>query len=149
MGLSMGGYGAVILGFKHPDLFGSILAFSAAVRTDSMMKNLSYMKYNLLFTSVFGIAPNPGARITQHWKDNSPYHIINNSNAHEFRQIHWYLECGTEDPLFPANQALARLFDQYHVPYKFIARPGKHNWVFWHYATIHGLVYLAPFLKEK
>ena len=147
MGLSMGGYGAVVLGIKHPDHFGSVAAFSAAVRTDSMMKNLSDVRYNLLFKNVFGPAPTHEARLTQQWKENSPYYLVSNANAPDLRQIHWYIECGTEDSLFPASQALDQLFSRYYIGHKFVARPGEHNWNFWHDATIHGLVYLAPFLS--
>ena len=41
-GFSMGGYGALINGFKHPELFGGVIALSAAAITDDLAKMDSY-----------------------------------------------------------------------------------------------------------
>ena len=34
-GLSMGGWGALVYGLRHPDVFAGCAAFSAAIRTDA------------------------------------------------------------------------------------------------------------------
>ncbi len=41
-GLSMGGFGAIVNGLKHPETFGAVCALSSALILDSMLENTQY-----------------------------------------------------------------------------------------------------------
>lgn len=142
MGLSMGGFGSVILGVKHSELFGSVVAMSAAIRDPETFKSLQQNSYETLFASVYGPGLTGDARITNHWKEYSPYFLIDSTRAEAMKSIHWYIDCGMGDPLLPANEAFHDLLMQYSIPHEFHMRPGNHNWVFWYRSFIYGLNFL-------
>jgi S-formylglutathione hydrolase FrmB len=77
-GLSMGGFGSIILPVKHPGLFGYSVALSATVRTPGEFVSLSQFKYQTNFSKIFGDTLKGNNRITEHWKKNSPYFLIDN-----------------------------------------------------------------------
>jgi len=142
-GLSMGGFGAVILPVKHPEIFGVSVAFSAAVRTDDMIREVSAGKYEQNFQSLFGDYSDSKNRITPHWKANSPFHLITSANADQFKTIKWYIDCGLSDFLLEGNESLHRLLMNYNIPHEYHVRPGNHNWEFWNHSIIEGLKFFA------
>ena len=142
LGLYMGGFGSIILGLKHPDMFGSIISFSAAVRTDSIFKALPQAKYNAYFGKVFGFDLLPDERITDHWKANSPYYISDTALLAKARSQNWYIDCGLDDFLYPANKAFNQWLGEKKIPHEYLTRPGSHNWNYWYQSTVKGLMYL-------
>ncbi len=142
LGLSMGGFGSIILGLKHPDMFGSIISLSAAVRTDSIFKTLPQEKYNAYFGKVFGPDLLPNDRITDHWKANSPYYITDSALLGKAKYQNWYIDCGLDDFLYPANEAFHHWLFENNIPHEYHTRPGVHNWAYWSQSTVNGLKYL-------
>jgi len=142
MGLSMGGFGAIINALKPPHQFGSVVALSAAVRTESIFKSLPQDRYDKYFGSVFGPGLSDTARITDHWKENSPYSLTDTILINTMREINWYIDCGMNDFLLPANEAFHKLLLNYDIPHDYHVRPGGHNWAYWYKATVYGLLYL-------
>jgi enterochelin esterase-like enzyme len=142
MGLSMGGYGSIILALKNPELFGMVIALSPSVRNQEMFENLAQEKYDNFFGPVYGPGLTGDNRITSHWKKNSPYFLVDSSTAESYSGINWYIDCGLYDDFLPASEAFHQLLLQYRIPHEFHIRPGEHNWAYWHDSTINGLVYL-------
>ena len=130
-GLSMGGYGATILAIKHPDLFGTVINLSGAVRTDEQFETLTPVKYQTNYSKIYGDSLFGEARITQHWKNNCPYYLIDSMSADSLRTINWYIDCGNKDFLLPANKALHEFFIDYSIPHNFQIRDGDHSWSYW------------------
>lgn len=145
MGISMGGFGSIILGLKHPDLFGSIISLSAAVRDEATFKKLPQAKYNDYFGKIFGFNLLPEERITDHWKENSPYFITDSSIISMAQTQNWYIDCGLNDFLYPANEKFHQWLRENNIPHEYHVRPGEHNWSYWYRSTIKGLI----FLNEK
>jgi enterochelin esterase-like enzyme len=145
MGLSMGGFGSIILAVKHPDLFGSVVALSAAVRDSAIFVNLPQDRYETLFARVFGPGLAGPARITDQWKDNSPYSLIDSTAAIRLKTLHWYIDCGMDDALQPANENFHHLLIQYGIPHEFHMRSGNHNWAYWYMSSVTGLEFLQQF----
>lgn len=143
LGLSMGGYGAVIQAFRNPDLFGSVVALSAAVRTPEIIMNMGQNSYDKYFGNVYGYGLKGGERITAHWKNNSPYFLLDSNSFSLFQDIEWYVDCGMQDYLWPASKAFHELLLKYNIPHEFHMRPGKHNWDYWCQSTINGLIFLS------
>ena len=143
MGLSMGGYGSIVLAVKNPEIFGSVIAMSPAVRNQYIFENLPQDQYERLYSSVYGKGLVSDQRFTQHWRENSPYVLIDSVTAGNYYGINWYIDCGLYDSLLPASEAFHQLLLQYKIPHEFHIRPGGHNWSYWYHSTIYGLIYIT------
>jgi S-formylglutathione hydrolase FrmB len=122
-GVSMGGYGALHLAFRHPELFASVSANSAA-----LLERLPGVKFAnpresslLRVLSVFGTSPDP-----EFWKQNSPFTLARNANI---AGLKIYFDCGTEDDydFEKGAQAFHVLLDSLHIPHEFHLYLGGHN----------------------
>jgi enterochelin esterase-like enzyme len=131
LGLSMGGFGAVMLAVKNPESFGHVVCLSAALRTESQFISLPRKTYDEYFGLAFGPGLSGHQRITEHWKANSVYALTDSSLAELLCKIKWQVECGLSDPLLPASEAFHQLLVEYEVPHVYHKRTGSHNWDFW------------------
>jgi enterochelin esterase-like enzyme len=138
-GLSMGGFGAIINSIKHADVFGSCIALSAAVRTDEMIINLNSEDYNSKFSGLYGSNLEGNERINQHWENNSPFYLINDSTSDKLKGINWYFDCGMSDFLINGNELLHQIFLKYSIPHEYHVRIGTHNWDYWLTGIIGGI----------
>src|SRR6266699_7354998 len=92
-GVSMGGYGALHLAFRHPELFSSVSAHSAAL----IDKLPSFLGGGVaqnsprarVFGGTFGNPPNAAF-----WDLNSPIGIARTAS---FKSVNIYFDCGEED----------------------------------------------------
>ena len=148
-GLSMGGFGAIMLATRNPDCFGGVVALSPAIRTDSMIVNESHKKYNNYFAPLFGDDLQGNDRLNRHWKNNSIFYLLNDSLANNLRNINWYIDCGFDDYLLPGNEALHKLFLSYSIPHEYHVRPGRHERKYWEEGIITWLKYINGKLVEN
>jgi enterochelin esterase-like enzyme len=142
MGLSMGGYGSIILAMKHPDTFGTVVALSASVRNNEMLIALPQKRYESLFSNVYGPHLYGKERITEHWIRHSPYYLIDSLNTAVISDMNWYMACGLSDSLLPANRALHNLFENHQMKHTLVIDAGEHNWSYWRSSAIPALQYL-------
>lgn len=147
-GLSMGGYGAVILSMKNPGMFGTCISLSGAVRTDSILVGLTQKTFERYYSPLLGDSLKGIDRITSHWLQHSPYHLMNDSLATFYQQQRWYFDCGMYDFLLPANEALHQLFLNYTIPHEYHMRIGKHQWEYWRGGFINGLLFWGAGMKK-
>jgi putative tributyrin esterase len=119
-GLSMGGYGAVKLALKYPDLFalaGSLSgAFNAAGNLDDLRP-----EFRAKLLEVFGAI---GSRTRT---ENDVFLLLKGSHDYP----HFYLACGTDDFFLPTNRALAAQLSKLKIPYEYHETPGGHEWAYW------------------
>ena len=122
VGLSMGGYGAVKLGLKYPELFvfsGSLSgAFNAAQNLDKLRPDF---RAGLL--DVFGNEENRTRA------ENDVFTLV--KSTHRTPYPYFYLACGTADFFLDTNRALAQQFSSRNVPYEYHETPGGHTWEYW------------------
>ena len=124
-GVSMGGYGALHLAFRHPLLFSAVSAHSAAL-------------IEKLPTFLGGSAPNsPRARVLGNtfgipsdpafWERNSP---ITMAKIASLAGLKIYFDCGDQDDFGFENGAAAldRVLTSRKVPHEFHLYPGRHDW---------------------
>ncbi len=110
-GFSMGGYGAAHLGFKYPDLFGTVVVNSGAL----IDPNLDPPQSGAMDT-VFG--GDKDRRIAEH-----PMQLVR-KNADQLRgHSHIRIGCGSLDSLLPRNQALHDLLTELKVEHEFQVVP--------------------------
>jgi S-formylglutathione hydrolase FrmB len=126
-GFSMGGYGALRIGFAHPELFGSVSAHSAALMRDPPQGvNARASAGNLaarILTNVFG---NPIDR--KFWDLNSPF-LLAKKNSALLAKTKIYFDCGTEDS-YGFNRGASEMdqaLNSLKIPHEFHLYPGGHS----------------------
>jgi S-formylglutathione hydrolase FrmB len=126
-GISMGGYGALHLGFRHPELFASAGAHSAALLEKLPTVAISDSRQTArsrILGNVFGSPLDP-----VFWKQNDPLVIARVANLSALRI---YFDCGSEDDFGfqDGAAALDKVLSSRHIPHEFHLYPGGHNWVY-------------------
>jgi len=127
-GISMGGYGALHLGFRYPQLFGSVSAHSAALIAALPRVHASAGESAMLariLGTAFGNPFDPG-----YWDRNSPFTYVRNGLRPASMRI--YFDCGTEDDygFNKGAQAFHALLVSRAIPHEFHLYPGRHDWVY-------------------
>ncbi len=110
-GLSMGGYGAMRLGLKYPELFGSIWAHSAAFEIDH------YLDQDLVDPEIIA-----DASIQLHART-----IVESGS---YRPIISF-DCGVDDELIEGNRDLHAFMDGIGLEHTYAEHHGDHTWDYW------------------
>ena len=126
-GVSMGGYGALHLGMKHPDVFGSASAHSAASDCE-IPQSPSHRR--AAGDSTRGCLQEPfGAPLNEAYFDaNNPLTLA--EHPERFANLKLYFDCGDQDRYgFDAGaKELDRILTSKGFPHQFVLRPGNHGW---------------------
>jgi S-formylglutathione hydrolase FrmB len=119
-GLSMGGYGAVKLSLKYPELFafaGSLSgAFDAAQNLDDLRP-----EFRAKLLEVFG---NPGSKTRT---ENDVFLLLKSSRSTPY----FYMACGADDFFLGTNRAFVAELSNRKIPYEYHETPGGHTWEYW------------------
>lgn len=138
-GLSMGGNGALLLSMRNPDLFSTCVAMSAGTFTDEeIIANDQYEHY---FKNIYGEKPEGG--LSEHWKANSPLHLLETVEKEKLKSIRWYIDCGDDDFLYKGNSALHVKMRDLGIPHEYRVREGAHSWSYWRTGLEDGLKYIS------
>jgi len=124
-GVSMGGYGALHLAFRHPQLFSSVSAHSAAlIEKLPAFVNAPQSPRARVFGGTFGSPPDP-----VFWEQNSPIH-----RAAEMPRflLKIYFDCGDQDDygFETGATALDKILTARRIPHEFHIYPGRHDPVY-------------------
>lgn len=127
-GLSMGGYGALKFGLKHPDQFVFAASLSGATATaawtEEDLKGMTAIRDSLF--GVFGPAGSETRR------KNDIFQIVRGLTPARVTTLpYFYLDCGTEDFLIDMNQQFAVVLREKKVAHEYRELPGNHNWAYW------------------
>lgn len=118
-GNSMGGFGAVKLALKHPDVFASADSHSGVLgflRSPDESKLLARE-----FTRIFGHSPTDGPE--------DPYHLA--SCVRPRKRPALRIVCGEEDPFVGQNRAFHEHLRALEFDHEYEEHAGTHNWQFW------------------
>ncbi len=123
-GLSMGGYGALKLGLKYPDIFTAAASLSGAAAA-ARWKHApgSDAEFAQLLAGAFGPPDNPERAA------NDPFELVKKIPAGKIPQL--YVAVGSDDFLLEDNREFIRLLAQLKIPYEYREVPGKHEWPLW------------------
>lgn len=123
-GASMGGYGALHLAFRHPELFSSVSAHSAALieKLPSFLGGVAGSPRARVLGRTFGSPPD-----NAFWERNSPIAIARTASLGNLKI---YFDCGEEDDFgFESGAtALERVLRSRKIPHEFHLYPGRHDW---------------------
>jgi len=118
-GVSMGGYGALKLGFKHPEKFSFAASISGAVDATARTDDASIMQS-------FGEPESPVR------KSNDLPRLAREFPAdREALLPYLYLDCGTEDLWLESNRDFSRVLIERRIVHEYRQLPGNHAWTYW------------------
>lgn len=147
-GLSMGGYGAIVIGLRNPDLFCSIGGTSGALdMARSYGKTLAANPQAVVPTRNPQDKVNPaiGQPDFDSQEERTPYGKMFTSvaqcEAHDpFSLVtkipreklpHINIDCGTDDPFLGMNQEFLQLLIKEKIPFTYAQSPGAHRSAYW------------------
>jgi putative tributyrin esterase len=123
VGVSMGGFGAVTLALRHPDLFAFAGGLSSAIDVPSRPFSIRRIGQWRHHSSIFGSWGSETRRA------NDPFVLARSADPKRTPYI--FLTCGTQEGLLPSNRSFARLLQQRQFAYEFHVVPGGHDWNQW------------------
>jgi S-formylglutathione hydrolase FrmB len=146
-GLSMGGYGAITIGLRHPEMFVSVGSTSGALEygrdAAARLRNGQALRSDRERSD----APNPAIDIpgfnspAERTPRGQPFVTVDQAEAHDpfaliervpsARVPHIYLDSGTEDPLIDVARELAGILMQKDLQFDFMQMPGRHDGAYW------------------
>lgn len=130
-GLSMGGYGTMVMATKHPDLFAAAAPLSAGILIEEEVVDMPQENWDNVFGTPFGEGLEGEERLTSHFRDNSILEIIENGDTEELGSVRYYIDCGDDDFLIKGNMALHSAMIDQEIEHEFRVRDGGHTWSYW------------------
>lgn len=129
-GISMGGYGALMIAFKHPELFAGVAAHCAALFEElpsppASKNGRGQFRYELA-TKIFG---NPLDQ--EFFQANSPLYLAK-ANANKIKDLKIYFDIGKQDRygFEGGNQKLSTILTEVGIKHEFHLAEGEHGWSF-------------------
>jgi putative tributyrin esterase len=122
-GISMGGFGAVKLSLKHPEVFSFAAGLSSALDAPSRPFSIHRWGQWRHHRSIFGP---PGGSVQ---RANDPFVLAR--SADPAQTPYFYLTCGDTEGLLASNRSFANLLEERHFAYEFHVVRGGHNWDQW------------------
>jgi len=142
-GISMGGWGAMLLAFKHPEMFSTVTTHSAALfaelphptgedrRSQFMLR---------LIGNIFGTPPDE-----EYFKTVNPVFIAEaNAAAIKKSGIKIYFDCGQQDRygFQESNTAFDQRLTKLGIAHEFHLFPGDHGWAYMISVADHSYAFL-------
>ncbi|HEY1603349.1 MAG TPA: alpha/beta hydrolase family protein [Pirellulales bacterium] len=147
-GLSMGGYGAIMLGLRHPDLFCSIGSHSGALAfADRSAESVAQGEQPEFLRRPWTGEVNPKIKIegfsspAERTPQGKIFLTREQCDAHDpFKLVlaveraklpYIYVDCGTDDGLITSNQRFCRLLMENNIPFTYGQSRGGHVPPYW------------------
>lgn len=145
-GTSMGGYGALHIAMRHPDLFGSASAHSAALLPkfpDPVPSEGRWAFYARVLEAPFGSPLNEA-----YMEASSPLTLA--EQPERFTGLKLYFDCGDKDRygFEEGAQMLDRLLTEKRFPHEFALRPGGHGWTYLNQYLKYSLLFHWRWFQE-
>lgn len=151
MGYSMGGFGALILPLKHPESFTACVPLSISVRTNKQYMEEASSEWDNQWGRLFGGIGTTGTdRITDYYKQNSPFHLFSQNDLSSLKELKIYIDNGDDEhTLCRSNEELHILLREKGFPHEFRVRNGGHEFSYWRSALPNGLRFLSDAFQNK
>ena len=121
-GLSMGGYGALMLAMKHPDLFCATSSLSGAVdfahKLGRLGSNPHTDRIPTFSDTLFEAGGYDCYELARQTKDAG-------------RDLAVRFDCGENDFLIEANRGFHAFCDEIGLDHEYVEHPGVHDWKYW------------------
>jgi len=123
VGISRGGYAAMNLGLRHPELYGFTAGISAAIDIPWRKASFRWPEQSLQERRNFGP---PGSKMRN---TNDPMKLIEKINPKDAPYL--MLTCGEKDDLIGPNQKFVAALAERKFQHEFHAGAGGHDWDRW------------------
>jgi S-formylglutathione hydrolase FrmB len=135
-GLSMGGYGALRLGFTRPDLFASITCHSGAPRA---WPDAAEHEKDAERQRIFGPRPNGGP--------NDVTALATDAAKRKIALPKIHLDCGRSDHALAINRRFHQHLKKLGIAHQYKEFAGAHKWEYWDARLCDALAFHAAALK--
>jgi len=128
-GLSMGGYGALMLGLRHPTHYAFLGSLSGAIAFPRGMNDTTRPAERALLPSLKKAF---GEKTTGIRNAHDVFLLYRQTSKDSLPYI--YMAIGTQDgyrTFLPANRAFTDLLRTYGAAYEYHETPGGHTWQYW------------------
>jgi putative tributyrin esterase len=123
IGISMGGFGAVKLALRHPDLYAFAGGLSSALDAPGRPFSIARIGQYRHYRSIFGPVDSTSRR------ESDPFVLARSVDP--AKMPYFFLTCGDNEGLLATNRSFAQILEQRHFPYEFHIVPGGHDWKQW------------------
>lgn len=155
-GLSMGGYGAISLALRYPDVFAAAASHSG-VLSPRYVGPIPYRSPTRYGTTVDSIrARYPPAlwtlmqpafgRDTTAWRARDPAVSARRLVESRARVPALSVDVGRDDPFLEQNRAFRADVTALGIPVRYAEWPGKHDWVYWRAHARESLRWMADII---
>jgi S-formylglutathione hydrolase FrmB len=134
-GLSMGGQGALSIGWKHADFFGAAGSMSGV--QDLLPWKNKYEMVNVLGDTL------------QHIDNFYKYSVVNMIKNVPSYHSAIIFDCGVDDPFIETNRQLHAELMELKIAHDYIERNGGHSWEYWNDAIGYQLMFFHKYFIVK
>jgi enterochelin esterase-like enzyme len=151
LGYSMGGFGALVLPLRNPDIFTVCVPLSISVRTDAQYMTEDASGWDEQWGRLFGAVGTTGeSRLTDYYKKHSPFHILAQPDLSKLKDVKIYIDNGDdEETLCRSNEELHMLMRDRNFSHEFRVRNGGHEFQYWRDALPNGLHFISDAFEGK
>lgn len=148
-GYSMGGFGAMVLPEKHPEVFLCSAPLSMSFRTDAQYMAESLSGWEGQWGKIFGGMGEAGyGRLTDYYKQHCPFYQFTEANKSTLSKVHWFFTCGDdEEQLLIANDTLHVQLRSLGYEHEFRVGNGGHSSSYWMEALGEVLPYFDHYMN--
>lgn len=139
-GLSMGGYGAVSLALRHPEIFGAAASHSGLLAPMYAGPH-PFVKPTRYATTVEELRANAGGFWSRfqlfwgtdfdRWRAADPAHLAMSLQGQNRPLPALFFDVGRDDPYADQNRAFDAELTRLGVAHHFAEEPGAHTWQYW------------------
>lgn len=133
-GLSMGGYGALMLALRHPDRYTVAGGLSAAISVPATFDSVTKRVAEKSLIHAFGALVTPNSAADVFYLIHAVTRASDAGNLPDKRLTYFFVAIGESDgfPTFvPANRAFTDSLRLHHIAYEYHEVPGTHSWKVW------------------
>jgi putative tributyrin esterase len=120
-GLSMGGYGAVKLALKHPDMFCAAVSHSGALARAKDLAEDDDSDWAREVRAIFGTNSRDS--------DNDLFALAEKIDRAKLPALR--IDCGVDDFLIEHNRSFHAHLNTLNIAHQYEEFPGAHNWQYW------------------
>lgn len=143
-GLSMGGYGALRYFTLYNSYFNAAGSTSGGLIVDfGILKKVSLLFFNSTRVTD-DLTRLLGDHLANNWHQ---YSITDLLKTYKTRKP-FFIDCGTDDVLYPATIAVKALADSLDLPVTFLSQPGDHNTRYWSRSIEQHFIYFKQHLSD-
>jgi hypothetical protein len=140
----------MILPMKNPTVFKTSVVLSMSFRTDEQYLEEPQNVFDGQWGPIFGgIGASGTARLTDYFKENSPFHFLGTASDSSFEDLNLFIDCGDdEETLSVTNDAFHDTLRSLNIKHEYRTRNGAHTWFYWHTALPEALHYIGLAVQQ-